>query len=99
MKFKFQFKNKNYWKNYLGYWAIFALAVLITGHGSVENGEPDDYKHGFLFVSIITSFILANLIAKKYSISDEIDELRIKEGLEHKEFNSKYGKIFEIYDK
>ncbi len=48
---------------------------------------------------MIASFILAHKIAKKYSRNEELDELRAKEGLDYKSFNSKYAKIFEIFDK
>ena len=92
---------KVYLKNYFGFWLIFVFICLIASYVSNYDGEPRnfDFKSGFIFTSIIASFILANLIAKKYSKNEEIDELRKKEGLDYKEFNLKYGKVFEIYDK
>lgn len=69
MKIKLSDKSKTYWINYFGYWLIFVLFwLIISGAGNYES-EPIhfDFKFGFIFTSIITSFILAHFVAKKYS--------------------------------
>ena len=102
MKIKLSNKNKTYWLNYLGYWLIFIFSCLVFGNIEYyDGGSPVgfDFKFGFMATSIISAFVLAHLIAKKYSKYEQLDEFRIKEGLDYKEFNSKYGRLLEIMDK
>lgn len=101
MKIKISSKSKTYWFNYLSFWLIFILACVVLGNINTMDGEPKnlDLKLGFMITSIFSSFVLAHLIAKKYSKNEEVDELRVKEGLDYKEFNSKYGSLLKIMDK
>lgn len=101
MRIKFSNKTKAYWLNYFGYWLIFSLFSAIISTTSANEGESIKFgfKYGFMVASIVSSFVLAHMIAKKYSKNEEIEELRVKEGLNHKDFNSKYGSLFKIYDK
>ena len=102
MKTKISSKKKAYWKNYFGFWLVFIVACLIMGNIDSYDGGPSgsfSFRTGFIIVSIVSTFILAHLVAKKYSKNEEVDELRVKEGLTYQEFNSKYGKLFEILDK
>lgn len=99
MKIKISNVNKLYWINYLAYWLIFALIVLITSGSGDGESWNFNLKFGLIATSAISSFILAHFVAKKFYRSEKIDELRIKEGLEYKEFNSKYGKLLDIIDK
>jgi hypothetical protein len=100
MRIKLSNKNKAYWLNYLGYWLVFILCSLVLSSIDHYDGEPlvFNFKLGFIITSIISSFILAHFIAKKYRRNEEIDELRVKEGLDYKEFNSKYGHLLKIID-
>lgn len=102
MKIKLSNKGKAYWINYFGFWGIFIIACLIMANTDSYDGGPSntfDFKTGFIITSIIASFFLAHFVARKYSRNEELDELRVKEGLSYQEFNSKYGKILEIIDK
>jgi uncharacterized membrane-anchored protein len=99
MKIKLSNKNRAYWINYAGYWLIFILISLALGSANYDDLGSFNFKLGFIGTSIIASFVLANNVAKKYRRYEEMDELRIKEGLEQREFNQKYGKLFDIIDK
>jgi hypothetical protein len=101
MKIKLSDKNKFYWINYFGFWLIFAGVLFLVSVVINTDGEPNryDFKTGYIVIATISTFILAHKIARSYERSVEIDELRVKENMEYKEFNAKYGKMMEIYNK
>ncbi len=92
--------KKAYWLNYLYFWLTFVILwIMLSSTGMAEEDSSFDLKYGFIFTAIISSFVLAHLIAKKFSRYEKLDELRIKEGLSQEEFRSKYYGVLEIDDK
>jgi len=78
MRINFSNKSKVYWTNYFGYWLIFILVSIILGSiNRIEDGPIFfNFKEGFVITSIISTFILAHMIARKYSGYNDIDKIR-----------------------
>ena len=75
MKTKLSNKNKAYWFNYFSFWGIFIITCLIFGNMDSYDGGPSgsfSFRTGFIIVSIVSTLVLAHLVAKKYSKNEEV---------------------------
>lgn len=91
-------KDKIFWKNFFQYIIIFIFfAFLFSARESDSGGVYFKFSEGYIFMSSLCVLYLGFKISRRFVNYEELEDLRIKKNMTHKEFNEKYEEIIDIY--